>query len=149
MVLIECEGGLHYYMDGILKANLEKLKDKIKKDWDFIICLDGSERCLSDDTLIRIKTPTPPGYKDVPIHLLLDKSFNVDTYNFQEDKKEVGNARVIDTGKQVVYEIETEDCRKVQATSRHTFFVKRNDNIIELPLEQLKEGDELVCQSKD
>ena len=32
-----------YYMDGILKENLDKVKDAIKNDWDMVFLYDGSE----------------------------------------------------------------------------------------------------------
>lgn len=39
---VELEGQ-SYYLDGILKSNLDILKAKIKKDWDFLFVIDGKE----------------------------------------------------------------------------------------------------------
>jgi len=33
-----------YYMDGYLKMQLDKMKDKVMDDWDFVIVIDGYER---------------------------------------------------------------------------------------------------------
>lgn len=32
-----------YYLDGYLKANLDSIKKIVKKDWDFVFCIDGME----------------------------------------------------------------------------------------------------------
>ena len=34
-----------YYMDGYVKATLDTAKKTIKKDWDMLFCVDGSEGC--------------------------------------------------------------------------------------------------------
>ena len=138
MVMI-VSGNKTFWVDGYLKANLDMLKVQIKKDWDFCIIIDGIERCLAEDTLIK----TNKG--DKYIKELMNKTFTVSTYNIKKNKEEEGKATVIDTGKQTIYEIETEDGRKVQATKNHTFFIKRNEKIIEIKLKDLKEGEELIC----
>jgi len=33
-----------FYMDGLLKSNLDLIKSVLKKDWDFLLCIDGEER---------------------------------------------------------------------------------------------------------
>jgi len=105
------------------------------------IIIDGQERCLAEDTLIK----TDNGH--VPINKLIDKSFMVDTYNITKNKKEAGKASVINTGKQVVYELETHDGKKVQATKNHTFFIIKEKKIIEIKLKDLTHGDVLYGEN--
>lgn len=113
-----------------------------KKDKDCIIAIDGGEGCLTGDTLIK----TDKG--DITINELAKdkKEFIVDSLDIKSQKKVKSKAIAFPTGSKEVFEITTEDGRKVKATKNHTFFVLRNKKIYELPLSELKEEDELICE---
>ncbi len=130
------------YLDGWLKQQLDsKIKPAITKmSEDYVLIIDGRERCLSKDTLIKHTKGIDK------ISNLSNKTILLDSFDFKKNKKITSKGRVFNTGKQIVHEIETEDGRKIKATSKHTFFVLRNTKVIELRLEELKEGDELICK---
>ena len=69
----------------------------------------------------------------------------VKSFDFDTDKIVDSKAEVFDTGLKDVYEVVLDDGRKVQATKDHKFFVKRNKVMVELRLENIREGDDLVC----
>ena len=134
---------IEYHINDRLKNSLDKkvIPSLHTKDKDFVICVDGREGCLSEDTLIK----TTNG--DIKIKDLNNgKEFFVESFNIKEDKKEINKAICIKTGNQELFEIETEDGRKIKATAKHTFFIIRNDKVYEVKLSELKEGDELICQ---
>jgi len=42
--MVKVNVGKHcYYMDGYLKSNLDSIRKIVKKDWDFVFCVDGME----------------------------------------------------------------------------------------------------------
>lgn len=42
--MVKVQVGKHnYYLDGYLKKNLDGIKQIVKKDWDFVFCIDGME----------------------------------------------------------------------------------------------------------
>ena len=134
---------IEYYMDDRLLHSLDKkvipsLKDK---DKDFVLCIDGREGCFFEDTLIK----TSDG--DIQIKDLDNgKEFFVESLDIEKDKIETNKAICIHSGVKELFEIETEDGRKIKATNNHTFFVIRNDKVYELKLSQLIKGDKLICQ---
>jgi len=134
--------GTSYHMHDKLKAKWDSIKDgKMKKvDEDRFYITDGHEGCLFENTLIK----TNLGNKKIK-ELIKEKYFEVDSLNLKTNKKERGKAICIDSGIKELFEIETEDGRKVKATSEHKFFVMRDKKIIELKLSKLKEGDDLIC----
>ena len=142
MVMVNVAGN-EYSMDEGLRNKWDSLKDGKLADFDedrFYI-VDGSEGCLSKDTLIK----TSSG--DLTIEELNNgKSFEVESLNISTKKNEKGKAICLKSGIKEVYEIETTDGRKIKATHNHTFFVLRDGEVIELMLSQLKEGDNLICQ---
>ena len=44
MIKIPCKDSF-FWMDGILKANLDSAKSLIKDDWDFLYVIDGEVGC--------------------------------------------------------------------------------------------------------
>ena len=44
MIKIPCKDSF-FWMDGILKANLDSAKTLIKEDWDFLYVIDGEVGC--------------------------------------------------------------------------------------------------------
>lgn len=132
-----------FYLDDNLKRQLDKnvFPELSKEDKDILFVIDGKERCLSKDTLIK----TSNGDKTIEELYKLGKSFIVESLDLDTRLNEQSKAGIIKTGNKEVFEIETEDGRKVKATKEHTFFILRNNKIIELPLYKLKEGDKLIC----
>jgi intein/homing endonuclease len=96
--------------------------------------------CLTEDTLIQTSNG-PMKLSDLKL-----KETSLKSFDFENNKEVIGKGAVIPSGNKEVFEIETEDGRKVQATAEHRFFVKRKGKVIELHLKEIKEGDELVCQ---
>jgi intein/homing endonuclease len=134
---------IEYFIEDRLKHNLDtKVIPMLSlKDKDCVLAIDGKEGCLSKGTLIK----TSKG--NIPVEELSKlKSFFVESLDIETDKKEEGKAICFKTGNKEVFEIETIDGRIIKATSKHTFFVMRNNKVYELPLSELNEGDELICQ---
>jgi len=131
-----------YYIDDRLKKNLdEKIIPSLhKKDKDCVMVIDGREGCLSEDTLIK----TTDG--DIKIKDLCGKSFFVESLNLETNKIEIDKATCVSSGAKELFEIETIDGRKIEATANHTFFVLRNSKVYEVKLSDLIEGDELICK---
>lgn len=119
---------------------VENIKKTLSTDKDFPIIIDGLTGCLSGDTKIR----TING--DEILKNLNNQIIKVESYNFKKDKIEFNKAKVFSSGIKELYEIILDDGRKIKATLEHTFFVKRDNKIIELKLKDIKEGDELICQ---
>jgi hypothetical protein len=42
MVIVKLKSGLEYYIDGIVKSNLDSLVYNVKNDWDFVIVISGN-----------------------------------------------------------------------------------------------------------
>jgi intein/homing endonuclease len=134
---------ISYFLEGWIKNRFDKkvIPDLEKKDKDCVIAIDGKEGCLFEDTLIK----TNKGDKKIK-ELCDGKSFIVESLDIKNDKKVFSKAICIDSGIKELFEIATEDGRKVKATADHTFFIKRGKRVCEIKLSDLKEGDELICQ---
>jgi len=136
------EHGAKFWINDYLKQNFEdfiipKVRRKIAyKRTDLFFCIDGPCGCLSGDTILNSQKLSELSLKTVYL-----KSFD-----FETNKEIIGKGAVIPSGKKEVFEIETEDGRKIKATAEHVFFVKRDGKIIELKLKDINEGDELVCK---
>lgn len=132
-----------YSMDIRLKNNLDKkvIPSLNKKDKDYVLIVDGGEGCLFEDTLIK----TSKG--DIKIKdLNNNKPFFVESLDIDKGKQVTNKAICVKSGVKELFEIETEDGRKIKATANHTFFVLRNKKVYEVELANLKEGDELICK---
>lgn len=71
-------------------------------------------------------------------------SGEVDTYGI----KNVRSTRVVRTAEDAeVFEVLTSGGRSIRATAWHKFFVKRNNDLIEVELRDLKIGDQILTQS--
>jgi intein/homing endonuclease len=132
-----------YYIAPKLKDRLEKkiIGELEKTNHDYVMVLDGREGCFFKDTLIK----TSKGNKTIEELYNTKDSFIVDSLNLETKQNETGKASVVKTGIKELFELETIDGRKVKCTKNHTFFVLKDNKIIELPLFKLKEGDELIC----
>ena len=131
------------YMDNKLHNQIEeKVKPKIhKKDWDWVWIVDGPEGCLTGDTCIE----TTNG--NIRIDLIKSEIINVKSFDFHTNSTSIGKAKIIPTNIKKVFEIKLNNNKKVQATKDHTFFVKRNNKILELELKDIMVGDELLCKN--
>ena len=137
--------GKKYWIDDFLKSNFDYIMPRVSnkiahRRSDMFIIIDGPVGCLTEDTLIQ--TSNGP----MKLSNLKLKETSLKSFDFETNKEVIGKGAVIPSGKKEVFEIETEDGRKVQATAEHRFFVKRNGKVIELHLNEIKEGDESVCQ---
>jgi hypothetical protein len=134
---------IEYYVEDRLKRSLDNkvIPSLHTKDKDFVICIDGREGCLSSDTLIK----TSKG--DIKIKDLCNgKEFMVKSLDIKENKIKDSKAICIKSGSKELFEIETDDGRKIKATSNHTFFILRNSKVYEIELSKLRVGDKLICQ---
>lgn len=93
--------------------------------------------CVTGDTLIK----TPKGL--IQIKKLVNKqNFEVFSLNKKTQKEEIQKAKkCIKTKVDYVYEIETEDGKKIKATKEHKFFTNKGWK----ELKDLKEGDEIFA----
>ena len=93
MVVVEVKEGLTYYIDAKLKRNLDAIKKTVtQKDMDYVLVIDGYERCFSEATLIQ----TTDGNKS--IKELVDVGiFVVNTIglNLNNGKREINKSRII------------------------------------------------------
>ena len=88
--------------------------------------------CLSEDTIL---------FKNKKSLKDMKEKFKIKSYNFENNKIEIDNAKKIDTGIKDCYEIEFEDNSKVVATKDHKFFDKDNR---EIKVNKIKKGDNLL-----
>jgi intein/homing endonuclease len=121
-----------------LKHIAEMIVLMLLNKYDFVCMVDGNRGCLIGDTLIK----TPLGNKKIS---KIDDISILNAYDFKREKEIETTAKKIDSGIKDVYEIITEDGRIIKATLNHIFFVKRNNKVVELPLKDIKEGEELIC----
>jgi len=99
-------------------------------------------RCISDSSII-----TLPGGKIILRDIKNKGRFEILSYNLSKGILEKDYATKINSNKKVVYEIETENGKKIRASKDHIFFVYRNKKIIEVKLEDLNEKDKIVVTS--
>ena len=117
-------------------ADIMERLDKLEKFEPIVLDEGVRFACLSGDTNIKTK------HGEFKIRdLLYEKdievlSFNEVTNIFEYKKAE----KCIETGEQIVYEIETEDGKKIKATENHLFLTKNGW----VKLKDLKEGDEIL-----
>ena len=78
-------------------------------------------------------------YKDGEI--LNTLSFDFKTNKLVSSKSEIIKEKEI----KEFFKVETEDGRIINCTMDHKLFVKRGRRIIELPLKDIKEGDQIAC----
>jgi len=134
-----------WWIDNFLKQNFDFIRPRVShkvshRRSDLFIIIDGPVGCLAGDTLVK----TEKGYQKL-CDLSLKTTYLL-SHDFETDKDILGKGVVTPSGNKEIFEIETEDGRKIKATAEHKFFVKRNEKIIELELKDIKEGDDLVCQ---
>ena len=123
--------GKKMWIDAFLKQNFDFVRTKVStkiahRRSDFFIIIDGPVGCLSGDTIV----PTSLGPRKLSD--IASKEVYLKSYDFEKNSEVLGKGVVIPSGKKEVFEIETEDGRKIKATAEHKFFVKRDGKVIEL-----------------
>lgn len=114
---------------------------RLKNDNDYWVNVEGRKGCLSSDTEIF----TQDGIKK--ISELKNKINKLKCYDFKNNEIIYSESLLIDSGEKEVYEIEFVNGDKIKATLDHTFFVLRNNKLLELKLKNIKEGNELLCSN--
>lgn len=110
-------------------------KENITLEWK------GTQRCLSEDTLIKIVRDN-----DILNRRLktLKNPFDVLTYNFSTEILEINHAVKIDSGKKELFEVITSGGRKVKATAEHRLFILRKNKLLLKKVDELLDSDKLV-----
>lgn len=68
------------------------------------------------------------------------------SFNVEFEKIEFKEATKVDNKKKVIYEVKTESGKTVRATADHIFYIREeNGKITEKKLNELREGDKLIC----
>lgn len=96
-------------------------------------------KCISDDSIILTKEGNV-----MLSDLQIGKTFEVMSYNTKLDEYEYNIAKKINSGKKIVYEVETVKGKKIKASEDHVFFVMDNGRIIQKKLRDLKQNDEVI-----
>jgi hypothetical protein len=140
--------GKKWWIDNFLRDNFNYIMPRVShktphRRSDMFIIVDGPVGCLTGDTIISTSLG-PQKLFDVA-----SKEVYLKSYDFENNKEILGKGVVIPSGVKEVFEIETEDGRKVKATAEHKFFVlTKEEKVVEVELKNLKEGDELICDEK-
>jgi hypothetical protein len=140
--------GKKWWIDNFLRDNFNYIMPRVShktphRRSDMFIIVDGPVGCLTGDTIISTSLG-PQKLFDVA-----SKEVYLKSYDFENNKEILGKGVVIPSGVKEVFEIETEDGRKVKATAEHKFFVLiKEEKVVEVELQNLKEGDELICDEK-
>ena len=119
------------------------LKKRLKQNKDAWYGVSGDTGCLDKETKLRgysltleeLKKKYQDGYVD---------TFS---YDFENNKVVPSVSEIVDSGKKPIYDITFENGNTVKCTKDHKFFVSRDNKILELPLEAIKEGDLLCTES--
>lgn len=149
-----------FYIDGILKDNLDPMVEVIGKDMFFTFLVTGSGmirvgKSFGKETKVKIiengkikESKNLGSYKEGDI-------LNTVSWNFKNNKIAKSKSTVIkNKDKRKLYTVELENGQKIRCSKDHKLFVKRkfcdtNDKlvskVVELKLKDIKEGDELVC----
>jgi intein/homing endonuclease len=116
---------------------VKKLQDN---NFDILSLISSDKGCLSGDTRIK----TSDGH--ICLKDIKSKTINIKSYNFITKEATDATAIFYESGEKELYEITTISGKNIKATKDHVFFVKREDDILQLRLEQIKKGDLLLCQ---
>ncbi|MFO7881169.1 MAG: Hint domain-containing protein [Kosmotogaceae bacterium] len=129
-----------FYMDDILVENLRNYFIKgVQNKWDGIGLFTGMEGCLDGNT--RIKTNNgPSNINQIKTNTLVVKSLDMRS-------KQIIDAFAIvkKTGRKECFKLKLKDGSEVNATEDHKFFIKKDGNIFEKRLRDLRQGDKILC----
>ena len=110
-----------------LSRMVEMIVLTLLNKFDAMIMIEGNRGCLTKDTVIK----TPTGNKKISNIKDGDKLLS---YDFKNNKEIPMMSKKIDSGIKEVYEITTNDGKKIKATLDHIFFVKWGANIGRIPI---------------
>lgn len=121
-----------------LKDLCEVIEGCINNKFDAIVFVEGNRGCIFYDT----KIFTPEGIKQVKD---IPETSIIKAFDFDKGEEVNAIAKKISRKVQKVYEITTEDNRKIKATYNHTFILSNKRKV---QLKNLKIGDELLSINK-
>lgn len=123
---------------------IKQIDERFKNQRNLLMVITGETGCLPLDTEIPIIVD------DTIFHATLrdlkkKELINVLSYNFGRNMVEPDFAKVIDSGRKEMFEVEFESGRIIRASKEHKFFVFKNSGeILEKTVSQLKKGDRVL-----
>lgn len=142
------------FTDQNIQFNLTKWQDLIenslkKGEIEMLIALldeqISSFGCLSYDTNILTQLGV---FSLKELFNKINLRLPMFSYNFRNNKIENDLGLIINSGKREIYEIEFESRNIIRSTKKHNFFVKRDNKIIQMKIEDLKKGDKIISFDK-
>jgi len=121
---------------------VRNFKRRLKDNKDAWCGVSGTTGCLSHSTRLRGNRGSL-----FQLYNFQEKHHNLIStwsYDFKKNLIVPSLSKIIKSGKKKVYKVVFKDGDYVKATKNHKFFVKRGNQVIELPLSDIKEGDLLV-----
>jgi len=85
---------------------------------------------------------------EVPLKNLLNQKILVLSYDWINERITVAVAKVIPSGKKMLYRIKLKSGREIIASQDHKFFVKTQRGIVEKSLKHLEVGDKLAIMDR-
>jgi len=142
-----------YYMDEYLGINLMGIPEYLKRSFDVVGIFSGHS--LSKETKIKLIDIDGKVIDSKPIgeypngEKLKTLSIDLNTGNQIASESTI----IQEQEEKEIYEVMLEDGRVIQCSKDHLLFVKRNkspksnlnNEMVEIPLKWIKEGDELIC----
>lgn len=140
-----------FYMDEYLAVNLMGVPKYLKKSYDVVGIISGHSRVRvgkSCPSLVTIKTIENGVIVDKPIGSFKDKDkIKTLSYDFKNNKYVISDSEVIqEIEEKDFYEVILSSGEKVQCTMKHKLFIYEDGIVKEKRLEDIKEGDLLICQ---
>jgi hypothetical protein len=132
-----------YYMQGYLADNLSHIPWYLEQSWDVVGIVSG--HCLDLNSSIQLFNEGKIINKQLK-DIKDGEKLKTISWDFNNNKQVVSDSIFCRTREKELYEVELEDGRKIRCSKDHKLFIKRGNEIIEILLKDLKEGDELVCK---
>ena len=148
-----------FYMCDNLKNTIDLWLKNIKNDWDIVVIISGQEtvrvgKSLSSSDKIKVIENGETISKRISEFTDGEKIKTI-SWDFKNNKEVITESEVIvEKEDKDFYEVELENGKKVVCTMEHKLFVKRKftgtddktrEQVVELRLKDIKEGDEIVC----
>lgn len=145
-----------YYMDGLLKTNLDNIKKTIRKDWDYVFVVDGEVGCLTGDTPIRYSRgkicrvnslkKLYENYKHKSKCSTWHWDNSIPTYIRSWNGTEIRLNKIKDMyyrGKKHVYSLLLENQKQIKSTADHKILTRNGWK----ELQKLTKYDEVMCDN--
>jgi hypothetical protein len=143
-----------FYMDKWLAQNLELIPGHLKKGWDVVGIVSGTGMvrtgksfgpateilCFIDDKIV---PKLISSFRDKEIINTI--SFDQYTGKIILSKSEV----IVEKDNRDFYNVITDDGHIIQCTQQHKLFIRRDNQLLKIQLEDLKVGDQLVYSNID